>query len=165
MTVICDASPLIFLAKLDRLALVRAVLGREVVVVDCVVSEILGGGTASDSEHRRLTEFVASCRVVTSRARASRSQRLSLCDTRTLAYAVKHRADWLLADERLMRRIAESEQIATIGTLGLLAAAVRRGKLTPHQARQDLDKLVSEHQFRISVALYQRFQEEIGGRG
>jgi hypothetical protein len=40
MTVVCDASPLIFLAKLDRLGLICGLLGKDAVVLQCVVDEV-----------------------------------------------------------------------------------------------------------------------------
>ncbi len=61
-----------------------------------------------------------------------------------------------------MRRIADEQGIATIGTLGLLAAAVNHGHLSAAEAVHDLDLAVSRHGFRISVALYQRFRHEMG---
>jgi hypothetical protein len=39
-TVLCDASPLIFLAKLDRLALIKDVLGGNICVLRLVVDEV-----------------------------------------------------------------------------------------------------------------------------
>jgi predicted nucleic acid-binding protein len=39
-TVVCDASPLIFLAKVDRLGLIREILGERIVVLQCVADEV-----------------------------------------------------------------------------------------------------------------------------
>ena len=39
--VVCDASPLIFLAKLDCLDLIPALLGDRIVVLQCVADEVL----------------------------------------------------------------------------------------------------------------------------
>ena len=40
-TIVCDASPLIFLAKLNRLDLVARVLCGEIFVLRCVLDEVL----------------------------------------------------------------------------------------------------------------------------
>ncbi len=61
-----------------------------------------------------------------------------------------------------MRRIADEQGLITIGTLGLLTAAVKHGHLNATDALSDLDLAVSRHGFRISVALYQRFRQEMG---
>jgi len=163
MIVVCDASPLIFLAKLNRLELITRLLGSEVVVLQCVASEVMESEKAGDIELRRLNVFLKSVRIVEFSESAYSSGRLSASDRQTLTYAVQQRARWLLADERLLRRIATEEGLATIGTLGLIAGAVRNGLVTPKEALADIDEAVSKHGFRISIALYQRFRAEIGG--
>ncbi len=162
MTVVCDASPLIFLAKLDRLDLIARLLGPEVVLVECVAREVTDIERAGEIERARLEAFLESASVVPSTETTPASARLSTCDRQTLAYAFRRRTDFLIVDERLMRRIADEQGIATIGTLGLLAAAVNHGHLSAAEAVHDLDLAVSRHGFRISVALYQRFRHEMG---
>ena len=61
-----------------------------------------------------------------------------------------------------MRRITDEQGLVTIGTLGLLTAAVKHGHLSATDAARGLDLAVSRHGFRISVAHYQRFLLEIG---
>jgi predicted nucleic acid-binding protein len=163
MIVVCDASPLIFLAKLNRLDLISPLLGPDVVVLKCVAAEVAEPEKAGEIELRRLTVFLKSARIVDFSESAYSPGRLSASDRQTLTYAVQQQARWLLADERLMRRIATEEGLATIGTLGLLAAAVKNGHLTAKEALADIDAAVSKHGFRISIALYQRFRAEMGG--
>lgn len=163
MIVVCDASPLIFLAKLNRLNLILPLLGPDVVVLQCVVDEVLESERAGDIELRRLHVFLKSVRIVDFRETAWSSGRLSASDRQTLTYAVQQRARWLLADERLLRRIATEEGLATIGTLGLIAAAAKNGLITPREALADIDAAVSRHGFRISIALYRRFRAEMSG--
>lgn len=162
MTVVCDASPLIFLTKLDRLALISRLLGPDIVVVECVAREVTHIERAGEVERARLEAFLESASVVPSTETTPASARLSTCDRQTLAYAIRQRPDFLLVDERLMRRIADEQGIATIGTLGLLAAAVNHDHLSAAEAVHDLDLAVSRHGFRISIALYQRFRREMG---
>ena len=162
MTVVCDASPLIFLAKLDRLGLIARLLGPEVVVVECVAREVTDIKRAGEIERARLEAFLATATVVPYTETTPAPARLSTCDRQTLAYAIRQRPDFLLVDERLLRRIADEQGLVTIGTLGLLTAAVKHGHLSATNAARDLDLAVSRHGFRISVALYQRFRQEIG---
>ena len=162
MIVVYDASPLIFLAKLDRLDLIARLLGPEVVVLECVALEVTNIERAGEIERARLEAFLASASVVPSTETTLASARLSTCDRQTLAYAIRQRPDFLLVDERLMRRIADEQGLVTIGTLGLLSAAVKHGHLSATDALSDLDLAVSRHGFRISVALYQRFRQELG---
>ena len=163
MIVVCDASPLIFLAKLNRLDLISQLLGTEVVVLECVADEVMSGTSAGELEKQRLERFLKSSRIVAFNESSYAAGRLSFSDRQTLTYAIRQRAHWLLADERLMRRIAQEEGLATIGTLGLLIAAVKRGYLPAREALRDLDSAVGKHGFRISTALYQHFRAVLEG--
>jgi len=80
MTVVCDASPLIFLAKLDGLDLIARLLGPEVVVVECVAREVTDIERAGEIERARLEAFLESASVVPSTETTPASARLSTCD-------------------------------------------------------------------------------------
>ena len=161
-TVVCDASPLIFLAKLDRLDLVRNLLGERVVVLRCVADD-LDSEQADPVEAARLRRFLESTEVIATDAAGRPSRALSQCDEATLAWAVAHRAAWLLADERLLRRIAVEEGLRVMGFVGLLVAGARDGVLSTEEARAAVDEAVSRHGCRISIALYRRVMETLGG--
>jgi predicted nucleic acid-binding protein len=126
-----------------------------------VADEILAKG-ASFRELVALTAFLSQVEVVEFDECAYESKTLSASDRATLTFAVKHRVDWLVADERLLRRVAGEEGLQTIGTLGLLTLAVRKGVLSATEARADLDHAVSSLGFRISSQLYQRVIAELG---
>ena len=158
--VICDASPLIFLAKLDRLELIAAVLEGEVFVLKCVVEEVATENT-DPVERARLNAFFDSVEVVDFTASEYPSTSLSRSDRSTLQWAIENRADWLLADERLLRRIAAAEGISVVGFLGILVESARKGLLSAANARCAIDESVSRHGCRISVALYQRIRSEL----
>ncbi|NOY00490.1 MAG: hypothetical protein GXP30_12255, partial [Verrucomicrobia bacterium] len=86
---------------------------------------------------------------------------LSLCDQSTLRWAIDNDINWLLADERLLRRVAVEEGISVIGFLGLLTGAAFRKHITANKARELVDEAVSKHGCRISIAVYQRVMEEL----
>lgn len=151
---VCDASPLIFLAKLDRLGLIELVTGREVVVLQCVQQEVLSD-RASPVERERLQNWLSGVRLIDYSGSLFPSYALSRSDQSSLAWAVENRAEWLLADERLLRQFAKEHGVGVIGFCGLLLQAVRLGYLRSEEARQLIDVAVREHSFRISVELYQ----------
>jgi predicted nucleic acid-binding protein len=159
-TIVCDASPLIFLAKLNRLDVLPQVLEGEIFVLRCVVNEVLTE-SAGSVERKRLDEFFASAEVVDFAVAEESAGALSRSDRSTLAWAIENGADWLLADERLLRRVATEEGIAVIGFLGVLLLAARRKVLSGAEVRDDIDACVSRHGCRISVALYQRLISEL----
>jgi len=159
-TVRCDASPLIFLAKLDRLDLIPDLLGPGVCALRLVIDEVCRADTPP-VEFGRLTRFLEKIEVIDFAESGHPSQSLSRSDRATLNWAIRNRPDWLLADERLLRRVAVGEGLAVIGTLGLLFMAGRAGVLTKSELRSGVEDLVGEHGFRISVDLYQRVLREL----
>jgi len=163
-TVVCDASPLIFLAKLDRLELIGELLGERVVVLECVAREV-ASEQAGPVEAARLRRFLERAEVVRTESVARLSRALSKCDEATLAWAVSHRPDWLLADERLLRRIAVAEGLRVMGFLGLLVAGSRSGALSIEEARATVNEAVSRHGCRISIALYRRVMQTLDATG
>lgn len=158
--VVCDASPLIFLGKLNRLDLIEAVTQREAVVLRCVAEEVLSD-RALPLELERLRRWMSRVRVVDYTGSLFASKALSRSDQSSLAWAVENHVEWLLADERLLRRFAMDQGIQVIGFCGLLLQAVEKGRLCSQEARDCIDKAVHAHGFRISVQLYQRLIEQL----
>ncbi len=159
-SILCDASPLIFLAKLDRLDLIKQVLGGQVFVLQCVVDE-LQSESASPKEAERLALFFQTVEVLDFEIGNLKSSALSRSDQSTLRWAIENDVDWLLADERLLRRVANEEGIKVVGFLGLFVGAAARKTITTSEARDAVDDAISQHGCRISVAVYQRILEEL----
>jgi predicted nucleic acid-binding protein len=159
-TIVCDASPLIFLAKLDRLGLLARVLPGKLFVLRCVVDEVLSE-SAGPAERRRLDAFIESVEVIDFDVPDEPNGALSHSDRSTLAWAIENQVDCLLADERLLRRVAVQENIAVIGFLGVLLRSALQGILSVTQVRDDINNCVSQHGCRISIALYQRLMSEL----
>jgi predicted nucleic acid-binding protein len=153
MLVVCDASPLIFLAKANRLSLIPSLFPGDVVVLDVVVRELLHESTPA-VEAQRLRAFLANAASPSWEGKLDPSSSLSISDRSSLAWAIANRADWLLADERLLRRVAAEHGIAVVGFCGILVQSARVGLLTPAQVRFDIDTAISRDHLRISVQLY-----------
>ncbi len=160
MIVVCDASPLIFLAKTNRLAIVPALLGKDIVVLDCVVKELLHE-RAGRVETDRLRAFLAGTTQQVWQGEAEPSLALSASDQSSLGWAIEHSAAWLVTDERLLRRVARDHGIAVVGYCGLLVQAAHSGLLSPDQVRADLDQAINQDGFRISVRLYREILDSL----
>jgi len=154
MIAVADASPLIFLGKLRRLGLVRALGGRDIRVPRAVVAEALPPGL-DPAEDRQLREFLDRCRIETVRRPSRFAAAMSKADNAALTLAVRAHADLLLCDERVTRFMAQTNGIRPLGTLGILLQALRAGHMTTPETREAVDELVSRHDFRIGVRLYQ----------
>jgi predicted nucleic acid-binding protein len=157
-TVLCDASPLIFLAKLDELGLIAEVLESDVFILQAIVDEVCSE-SADEVELLRIRRFLDSVTVVEFRDSDYPSQTLSENDRSVLNWSIQNQVDWLVADERLLRRIAKEEKIEVIGMFGILIAAARKNLRSTRVVKLMIDELVGKHGCRISVSLYQRLIE------
>ncbi|MCY4374565.1 MAG: DUF3368 domain-containing protein [Spirochaetaceae bacterium] len=75
--------------------------------------------------------------------------------------AVRTNADTLLADDRIIRRIAMVHGVRPIGTVGVLLRAMRQGRINSQEVRRILDDLIGRHSFRIGVELYAAVLREV----
>ena len=154
MIVVADASPLIFLAKIRQLDLIHALLGRDIRLPQAVRRELFAG-PIDPVERDHLDEFLADCRIETVRRPRCFASAMSAADNAALTLALRCNADHLLCDERVTRSMAEIEGIRPLGTLGLLLRAVDKRLIPGAEARRLIDLLVSTHNFRIGVEVYQ----------
>ncbi len=154
MIMVVDASPVIFLAKLRRLDLIQAERTVDVHLSALVQDEILVPGEAKE-ERRAVEDFLAHAHVHPSRKKALFATALSRADNDTLALAIQLHAHCLLADDRILRAMAEAQGIRPLGTLGILLDALRHSILSKGEARRLLDALVGLHDFRIGIEVYQ----------
>ena len=132
---VADAGPLIALARLDRLALLEGLFG-QVLVPEAVFAECMARPELADATRIRqgcesggLTICVATPVAAADLGRGERS---------AIGKAIELKAA-LLADDLAARRRAEALGLVTIGTLGVLIRAKRKGLLP--QVRPEVDRL------------------------
>lgn len=156
MILIADAAPIIFLAKIDQRSLINQLLHAEVLIPSIVKKEILGPGVPSDEE-LLLTSFLSICRIVDIKDPKIYAKSLSFADNSVLTLAKKERADIVLSDDRLLRRIVTIEGFPSevIGTIGILVRAAKKKLLSADAAADLLSRLIREHNFRISIGVYE----------
>jgi predicted nucleic acid-binding protein len=80
---------------------------------------------------------------------------MSAADNAALTLALRCKADFLLCDERATRSMAEIEGVRPLGTLGILLRAALSKLISAKEAKRMVNLLVSTHDFRISVEVYQ----------
>ena len=160
MTVVADASPLIFLGKIRRLVLIHRLLGDDVVVPKQIREEVLARPLDS-AESDELHRFLAAVRVERVDSPRDFAAGMSRADNAAMTLAVRLEADLLLTDDRTVRRLATVEGIRPLGTLGVLLLALRRGLVDRDEVRRLVDDLVRSHGFRIGVELYAAVIREI----
>jgi len=160
MILVADASPIFFMAKLNRLAVVPKVFAGTILMPESVQRE-LTGKSIPPHERQRIDDFLKQCRVERVRAPRVAASALSLADRHVLALAGKHPRTRTLTDDAVVRRIALAEGIPVTGTFGLIIRAVRGGNMTSSEGRGSVETLIGEHGMRVSVDLYQEAMQTL----
>jgi len=147
---VVDASPLIFLAKLERLDLLRQAAG-SVCLPQAVADEIRAKPDMATQLLEQPLQTWIEVRVVDNRMAVDLLlAELDLGEAEVIVLAKILNAEYVVMDDLDARRFARRVGLRPIGTLGLLLAARLRGEIPSLQAEiQRLEKFG----FRASSAL------------
>lgn len=160
MIFVSNASPLVNLARIGRLELLRDLFG-EMCVPDAVWEEVVVAGEGQPG-----AQLLAQARWVVRRQVQNRSlvqalrQELDAGEAEAIVLALELKADLLLMDERLGRETAQHLGLKPTGVIGVLIEAKRRGVLP--EVRPLLDALRDQAGFRVSERLYERVLVDTG---
>jgi len=153
VVVVSNSSPLIALARIQRLDLLPAIF-ESVLIPPAVAREIAPSIPVLPTWLRIQAPNVLPPASLLRR-------RLGAGEREALALAVELKADWIILDDLPARRSAEAAGLNVIGTLGTLVTAKRAGLLK--SIRPELDALLRTSFF-LSPQLYDellRAAEEI----
>lgn len=158
---VLDATPLIYLATVDRLDLLERI-PHECVVPQPVYDEVVTAGLEAGHPDARRVERAVEGDVLTVAGvgdpelgeRLERDSNLSTADVAVIALAAANDGVAVI-DERYGRATAEAEGVETRGTVSLLLALVRDGTLSGEAAREVLDGMVAAGWY-CSTDLYAR---------
>jgi predicted nucleic acid-binding protein len=158
--VVADTTPLLYLSRIGRLEIIRAVHG-EVIVPETVWNElVIARPAAAGVTGLRAAQWI---RVNGEAERAGVDPGLTAALDRGEAAAITLaellRAETLLIDERKGRGIARQRGLRIQGTLGLLVEARRSGVLG--SLRTVVDDLASEG-FRVNARLVTEALRQVG---
>ena len=156
---VSDTSPLLFLAKLDRLDLLRST-AVEITVPEAVFHEIQ---QRQDEACRKLEDARRSwlqARAITDRALVEvLLADLDEGEAEAISLAFELGADRVLMDDLDGRRFARRIGLTPVGTLGVLLAARQTGRIP--SLRAEVEKLL-ERGFRAHEDLVTRVLREAG---
>jgi len=160
--IVADAGPLIGLAKIGRLSLLRELYG-EILIPPAVHAELQAGsqrpgsGELLDALSQSWIK-VANSVDISSAIYVELKQFLDAGEAEAIALALHHPIHLLLIDERLGRIVAQRKGARITGTGAILLAAKQLGYITGIQ--QELDAL---HQagYRLSA----RLRKELAAMG
>lgn len=166
MTFVLDATPLIYLAKVDRLDVLDA-LERRCIVPRRVSGEVVEvGKDRGYPDARRVERSIDTGSLAVDEAepdalfeRLTENPNLSAADAAVLALA--HQVDGTaVVDEQYGRTVASAEGIPTRGTAYLLLRAVKLGGIPADDARDVVDDLVDAGWY-CSTDLYAKIQRTL----
>jgi predicted nucleic acid-binding protein len=156
---IADTSPLIFLAKLDRLDLLRK-SADEILVPAAVIQEVRA---YPDAASRKIEEALGSWlreeTVGERRVVDILLADLDFGEAEVIALASERAVERIVMDDLDGRRLARRLGLEPIGTLGLLLAARLRGELS--SLREEIERLEREG-FRASPSLVEAVLKAAG---
>lgn len=154
MIVVSDASPLIGLARIDRLDLLTSLFGR-VLVPPPVWLEITRPEKLASNLLRTWPSLVTHpAASITIQAASS----LDPGEASAIALALELRADLLLLDERKGRRVARELGISVTGALGVILRAKQSGLIA---AGRPLVQQLREHLF-VDPATFELVLQQLG---
>lgn len=161
MKVVANASILIGLSSIGRLALLHKRFPDGVLIPPAVWKEVVEQGGERPGAREVVEANWITVRDVTAREIVQLLQ-MELEEGEAEAIALAHEvgAEIVLLDERDARRAAKQLGLRVLGTVGILLWARRVGKLA--SLRQALDALQTRAKFRISRTLYERALSEVG---
>ena len=162
MILVLDAAPVIFLAKINRLPLLAKLFDADILIAEAVRDELFGPEVPPDEE-RLLTTFLTNCQIAQIRKPDIFAGALSFADNCILTLAHREHADLVLSDDRLVRKLTVIEGIRVVGTLGVLLHAKNKKLLSAIETLSLIDQLVEEHNFRISIRVYETVRKAILG--
>lgn len=153
MIVVSDASPLLSLAIIDRLDLLKNMYG-QILIAPAVHDEIFGSGDQRHGSHINTLNWLETRSTFNSTVMALLMRELDRGEAEAIALAVEMKADLLLLDERKARAIAAYLGLPMAGLLDILGEA-KRAHIIP-SIKPVLDDLIARAKFRVSPKLYQR---------
>ncbi|MEA1864199.1 MAG: DUF3368 domain-containing protein [Euryarchaeota archaeon] len=160
MSVVSNASPLINLARIGKLDLLRQLYG-ELFIPKAVWQEVVtdGVGQPGAVEVKVATWIKVQSVTNTLLVRALR-QELDAGEAEAIVLALEMESEVLLMDERLGREVAQHLGLRYIGLIGVLIEAKHKGVLSA--VKHHLDELRNVAGFRIRDALYVRVLQDEG---
>lgn len=160
MTAISNAGPLIHLAKIGRLSLLKEIFG-EIVIPRTVKVEVVDKGKETGKPDAFLIDGVNWIKVVEDPPDADQlAEKVGI--HRGEAYAIllaKSLNVPVLLDDSDARKFASGLGLEVVGSIGVIVRAVRLGVISKDDGLKDLEKLANV--MWLSVDVYERARKVI----
>lgn len=163
MTVVSDTSPIVNLAAIGHLHLLRDLFG-SLTIPAAVYREIAVEGAGQPGANEvGAADWITTRPVESPRVVRAFKADVHAGEAETLTLALELDADWVLLDERAARRIAASMGLQYTGLLGVLAKAKERSLISA--VKPLMDALRHDAGFWIGQALYDHVLQHVRETG
>ncbi|CAG0947769.1 hypothetical protein ANRL1_04525 [Anaerolineae bacterium] len=160
MIVVSNTSPIINLAAVGQLDLLRKLYGN-VVIPDSVRDEIVVAGNGQPGAHEVATSsWIKSQHVENRITVTSLELELDEGEAEAIALAIELKADLLLLDEHKGRLVASRLGVRCVGLMGALIEAKQGGLIS--SVKSVVDDLIEKAGFWISHDLYEHVLQSAG---
>ncbi|MEB3338212.1 MAG: DUF3368 domain-containing protein [Leptolyngbyaceae bacterium] len=159
MIIISDTSPISNLVLIGQLPILKA-LYQQVIIPEGVFQEILALETFGiDTSFLQAADWIdvqpASDRALVETLESE----LDRGEAEAIALAIELRADRLLIDERIGRRVAQHYGLKITGLLGVLVSARQENLIS--ELKPILDQLIRQAKFRVHPDLYRQILQDV----
>ena len=127
--IVCNATPLIAFARIERLDLLHEIAGN-IVIPDEVAKEIRNHrNTAFGAVHLERETWISVEAVQSSAQTQLLLPVLDRGEAEVIALALERQAELVLMDELTGRKVAQSLNLTVTGTVGILIRAKQKGRI------------------------------------
>ncbi|HIE18498.1 TPA: DUF3368 domain-containing protein [Candidatus Bathyarchaeota archaeon] len=167
--VVSDFTPLIYLAKIGKLSLIKDVFER-VFIPKAVFDEAVTRGKALNMSDVSIIEKAVGVWIIKEQVKLEVDAEyrfldanisLGLGEKEAIKLCKQLKAGYFIVDDKEARRVSRILNIKPVGTCGIIVQAWRQGSITGKEALQILDDLVKVG-FRIGPRVYRRVLDELG---
>ena len=152
MKIVSNASPLIFLAKIERLDLLN---NYEIIIPKQVEEEIDKGTETGKEDVQKIKALIGKNIIKVEETEINKeieSQSLGKGEKAAISLAISKKIDVVLLDERKARRLAKFHDLKPKGTIGVLIEAYKSKKINKKELAGLTEKLIEEG-YRINESL------------
>ncbi|MBI4016076.1 MAG: DUF3368 domain-containing protein [Candidatus Aenigmarchaeota archaeon] len=154
MKIVCDASPLIFLARINKLYFLDTY---QILIPDQVYAEIKIGKEKGKNEFIIIDHYISQRKIHMEKTEILIRLPTTIAEgeAAVISLALQHKIQTVLIDERKARTIAKLHDLQPKGVLAVLVEQKKQGKITDKEFKELLTKLI-HFGFRISEELLSR---------
>jgi len=158
MKVVSNSTPLIALSRINELGLLHTLFGTIIIPAAVYNEVVLEGAGRPGVKEVANTSWIIKREVQNLLAVSMLQMDLDRGEAEAVVLAKELGADYLLVDEKKVRRVARSSEMRIMGTVGILGLAAKKGLIS--NLDETFNKL-EENGFRFTEQVRKKVKEEI----